>query len=73
MVVKATSHKLSQQVVSDRALISRFAQEIVRSRSVFFTSVSSPCCVGLMDGSRCAWCVFRLRLNNSGSQPVGWI
>ena len=37
-VVKATSHKLSQQVVGNRALISRFAQEIVRSRSVFFTS-----------------------------------
>jgi hypothetical protein len=53
MVVKATSHKPSQQAVGNRVLISRFAQEIVRSRSVLFTSVPSPCCDGLLDGSRC--------------------
>ena len=52
MVAKATNRKPSQRVVGDRALISRFAQEIVRSRSDLFTFVSFPCCVGLMDGSR---------------------
>ena len=38
-MAKATKHKPSQRVVGDRTLISRFAQEIVRSRSDFFTFV----------------------------------